>query len=130
MKHHEIYEAAVRLVCEDPESVNTDDYYDRAPYILATFLSDCAAQDQRYRKAHGMEAAAVPTVAYADLTEDFAFCDALVLPATYYLAAMLVADENEALCERFFALYTDSIARLQAELPLTSEQIADRYNLM
>lgn len=126
----EIYRAAVGMTGEDASDDCIFDYEDSSGYLLATFCRDCAAIDARYRIAHALGSASIPNGAFIDLEDDFPLCDALVPAATYYLAAMLVADENEELSDRFFTLYTDSISALCASLPTTRAAVSDRYGLL
>ncbi len=126
----EIYLAAVGMTGEDVSDDCIADYEDSSGYLLATFCRDCAAIDARYRMAHAMGSASIPSGALIDLEDDFPLCDALVPAATYYLAAMLVADENEELSDRFFTLYTDSISAVTASLPASRSSVSDRYGLL
>lgn len=130
MTLREIYEAAVHMVCEEPDDDTSADYEDRAAYILPTFCGHCAVSDVKYRLAHGMAAVTPTSAAYMELTEAFPLSEVFVAPATYYLAAMLTVDENEELSERFFALYTDALAAVEASLPASGETVADRYGLL
>ncbi|MBR3893679.1 MAG: hypothetical protein IKJ35_00880 [Clostridia bacterium] len=130
MTLREITNAAIALVCEEPESVDTQDYKDRAAFILPTFCGHCAAIDDRYRSANAMEKKATFSSTYMDLEETFPLSAIFIAPATYYLAAMLTVDENEEMSDRFFALYTDSVASVEAGLAAVAEQISDRYVLL
>ena len=130
MTLREITNAAIALVCEDPDIIDTDDYRDRATYILPTFCGHCSASDDRYRAANAMSPKSAFSAVFMELEETFPLADAFIAPATYYLAAMLTVDENEDLSDRFFALYTDAVATLEAGLPAVSEKIADRYALL
>jgi hypothetical protein len=130
MTLREITNAAIALACEDPERVDTEDYRDRASYILPTFCGHCAAADDRYRAANAMSQKPAFSAVFMELDEEFPLADVFIAPATYYLAAMLTVDENEELSDRFFALYTDAVATLEAGIPAVSEKIADRYALI
>jgi len=130
MTLREITNAAISLLCEEPEIVDTEDYRDRAAYILPTFCGHCSALDDRYRQANAMSKKATFSSAYLDLEETFPLSDVFIAPATYYLAAMLSVDENEELSDRFFELYTDAVASVEAGLPTTVESISDRYALL
>lgn len=130
MTYRQIYENALRLICETDSAMDTADYEERATYILATFLGQCALIDRQYRTAHQMSASAVLPVACVDPDHTFALAEVFTAPAEYYLAAMLVLDENEEMSERFFSLYTDAISTLLDSLPCAVESIRDRYSLL
>lgn len=130
MKNQAIFEAAVRLICETPNSEQTADYTDRAPYILASLFSEAAATDAKYRLSHKLEKSESSPTAYADLDASCPLSDAFFHPAVYYLASMLVLEENEELSERLFAKYSDGMALICAELPATATPISDRYRLL
>ena len=130
MTYRQIYENALRLVCETDSTMNVSDYEERAAYILATFLGQCAPIDRQYRAAHQMGAQAVVPVACVDFDHTFDLADVFITPAEQYLAAMLVLDENEEMSERFFSLYTDSVSALLDSLPFSCNSIEDRYKLL
>ena len=61
------------------------------------------------------------------LDGEFGLSDAFAPAAIYYLAAMLVLDENEEMSESFLARYSDQLATLRASLPMGKEHIRDHY---
>lgn len=130
MTYREIYENALRMICEDSTVSDSADYEERAAYILATLISECAAVDKQYRLAEGLEAVPHAPVACVELDDAFSLCDALIPIAVYYLSAMLVLDENEDMSEKFFSLYTDALTSFLSGLRHTSHPIDDRYGLM
>ncbi|MBQ8431390.1 MAG: hypothetical protein IJX28_00750 [Clostridia bacterium] len=127
MTCRELYEAALRLVCENAENGDVSDYEDRAGYILATAVTQCAPLDALYRKATGGSAVPLPMGVYLDLDADFPLSDIFSAAVLHYLCAMLVLDENEAMSDAFFEKYTDAIALIQSSLPFVGESITDRY---
>lgn len=129
MTFRELFENALRAIAEKPGS-GVADYEERASYILATFCTECAPLDRRYRKAHGMTEASYTSSTYVELTEKVPFCEALASAAVHYLCAMLTMEENESMSDTFFELYTDAIATIQASLPGVCEPIADRYGMI
>lgn len=130
MTLREITDAAIQLICENPLDVATNDYKERASYILPTFCGHCSELDDRYRLAHAIKAKTPLSASYMELETAFPLADVFIAPATYYLAAMLVVDENEELSDRFFALYTDALASVESTLPTTTETVIDRYGLL
>ena len=108
---------------------NTLDYEDRASYILATFCAESSMIDNRYRVENGAGPKAPFSKLYIDLDHTFPLSDVLLPAAQFYLAAMLVIDENEELSDRYFAKYTDVISSI---LHATSKAspIKDRYGLL
>ena len=130
MTYREIYENALRMICEDSSVSDTSDYEERAAYILATLISECAAVDKQYRLAEGLDAISYTPVACVELDAAFTLCEALIPIAVYYLSAILVLDENEDMSEKFFSLYTDALTSFLSSLNHTSQPIADRYGLM
>ncbi len=130
MTAQEILEAAIALACEDPTDKDANaDYAERAPYLLASFLTQCAPLDRRYRRAHTLgDGSAFDGASFA-LDNVFPLSSAFAPAAIYYLAAMLVLDENEAMSDRFFALYSDTLASIQSTLPATVEPILDKYKI-
>lgn len=127
MTCREIYGAALRLLCE-AES-NASDYEDRAGYLLATFCTETSPIDNRYRIANG-EGEQLPFAkAFLDLDSEFPLSDIFLPAAEYYLAAMLAVDENEDLCDRYFAKYTDALAAI-VQPRAEKKPIKDCYSLL
>ena len=127
MTIREILDSAAALICETVSEADSADYLERTPYILASFCSQCKRVDADYRRAYGLEAIAYPGRATLNYSECFPFVDELIPAATYYLAAMLVLDENEQLSDKLMDLYTDAVASLAASLPMLLERIAEKY---
>ena len=130
MTYRDVLDAAVRLLSEDGENGYTEDYTARAPYVLATFDAECAAADRAYRQSHGQEPLSASGKTCVELHESFRLSDVFFPAALYYLSAMLVMDENEALGERFFDLYSDAVSKILSALPATLSQIVDSYHLI
>ena len=130
MTYRDVLDAAVRLLSEDSELGYAEDYTARAPYVLATFDMECAAADRAYRQSNGLEESADSGSTCVELGDRFRLSDVFFPAALYYLSAMLVMDENEALGERFFDLYSDAVSKILSALPATLSQIVDSYHLI
>lgn len=127
MTYRELFEAAVRAVAENGAEANTEDYEERATYLLATFTYECCTLDALYRAANELGSSEPPSTVCVPLDDDFTLSDVFAPAAVYYLCAMLVLDENERMSERFFDLYSDSLSTLRASLPAKKESIKDCY---
>lgn len=130
MTYRDLYLTAVGMTGEEISADCIADYEESAPYLLATFCRECATIDARYRTAHSLGTSTVPKSAFVEMDDEFPLCDALTPAATYYLASMLVADENEELSDRFFTLYTDSVSAVVAALPASRSSVSDKYGLL
>ncbi|MBO5306312.1 MAG: hypothetical protein J6B12_06065, partial [Clostridia bacterium] len=52
---NQIYKKALRLIGEtEPDEARTEDYMERAPYILANAVSDLRMLDSHYRRAFSL----------------------------------------------------------------------------
>ena len=122
-----IYDAALRLLNEREQ--NAADYEDRAGYILATFCTQASPIDNRYRAEQGDGPKAPFSKLYLELDNTFPLSDILLPAAQFYLAAMLVIDENEELSDRYFAKYTDAMSSI-LHASSKSSPTKDRYNLL
>lgn len=127
MTYRALYQAALRMVCESELDRDTDDYEDRAGYLLATFCAEHTPTDNRYRREKGHSELPAFTKACVELDEKFPLSNVFAPIAQYYLAAMLVIDENEELSDRCFARYTETLAALQKEFASTAAPIRDHY---
>ena len=127
MTNQEIFDAALRMCCEGNYSNSyVKDYTERAPYILASFLSHTASLVQKYRYVHRLEGEAFEGVTVT-LTESFAIPSVFSTAAVFYLSAMLTIEENEEMSDKFFALCNDELSRIEHSLPMTSEPIVNKY---
>lgn len=128
MTNQEIFDAALRMCCEGNYSNSyIKDYTERAPYILASFLSHTASLVQKYRYAHQLEEARAFEGVTVSLTEDFPIPSIFTTAAVFYLSAMLTIEENEEMSDKFFALCNDELSRLEASLPMKVETIINKY---
>ena len=130
MTCRELYEAALRLVCENADHGDVSDYEDRAGYILATAVTQCAPLDVAYRKANGLPTSTPFAGVWIDLEEDFPLCDIFSPAVLHYLCAMLVLDENERLSDKLFELYADEMATIQSSFPAKNGKTLDHYGLL
>lgn len=115
MTNRNILNSAVSLISEATDANTPEDYAERAPYILATFCNQCKRLHQKYNLALQLNYTSYSEHAFLDLSDSFPLLPALVPAATYYLAAMLVIDENETLSDKLFDLYASEVASLSAE---------------
>lgn len=130
MTYEEIYKGAVQMLNEDPSSDFCDDYERRAGYLLATFTSLALPMDKLHCEANNLLAPTASNASFVELETQFPLSALFAPAATYYLAAMLVLDENEDLSDKLFALYVNEIATIQSSLRAKSEKTADRYGLL
>lgn len=127
MKNRDIYETAIHLIAQPMEDERLEDYAVRAPYLLGGFLYENSHLDASYRQFCGLEPHGFIGAIYADLDNDFPFAERFSTPAGYYLAAMLVIDEDGELSDRLFAMFCDSISQISKEIPGASESITNIY---
>ena len=130
MNYDEIYYSAVQLLNEDQEMPDVADYERRAGYLLATFTTLATPVDITYRELNGLPALSQKSYTYVELTKFFPLSTIFAPAATYYLASMLVLDENEELSDKLFALYVNEIATIQASFPAQNLKTVDRYGLL
>lgn len=130
MTYRDLMNGAIAAVCEDASSAGVEDYQTRAPFLLATFVTQYAKLDDNYRAANGMENKVISTDAAAiDLEDDFPLCDIFAPAAINHLASGLVIDENEEMSDKFFDRYINIILEIRKNIPAKMESIIDRYNL-
>ena len=92
MTYRELYDAAVRAVAEGGAESNTEDYEERAQYLLATFCFECAGLDALWCAANGTSSKGAPETVCVSLDSPFGLSDAfaLVLAMTAASAMVLV----------------------------------------
>jgi hypothetical protein len=105
MTNREIYDAALSHLSE-AQYEDVGDYEARAPYLLAAFVNEC-------REVGGFHRAPMDEGAVMlDLDGEFPLSTRLASAAAFYLAALLVESEDEALSDRLFAHYAESVTGL------------------
>ena len=139
MTGQDIYDGALRMIAETGEAGTTEDYEERAPYLLGAFLSENALLDRAYRQATELGIQGSFSGAFLELTETFPFCDRFVYAAECYLSSMLILDENPEMADKLYDRYSCSLASIREELPAKQaamlpdagmyvlEDIIDRY---
>ena len=127
MLNKDIYQGALRLLAEPDDETRTADYAERAPYIIANFISENAVKDANYRKFRGEEAVSVASAVYTALDEAFPLSDRFASAAEYYLASMLIDDEDGDRADSFFDHYCTALSAILAEIPAMREKILNAY---
>ena len=127
MKNRDIYSTALGLLAQNIDGEENSDFEDRAPYILANFCREVFDFDRAFRKVLGLAAAQEFTRAQLPLDSEFPLLERFAAVAAKYLAAMLIIDENSDLSDRLYAMYCDSMATLQGQIPAVIEKITDKY---
>lgn len=106
------------------------DYAERAPYILSAMFSESSKTDKNYRSVNSLSKQGSFNPTYTALTAEFPLSDRFVSAAVFYLAALLIIDENDDLSDSFYDKYCDSISSIVAEISAGQaaiEQIRDVY---
>ena len=129
MFNGDIYLGALKLLAEPEDPERTADYADRAPYILANFISENAVADTCYRQAHGEKCQAVGSIAYAALDNIFPLSDRFVPAARFYLASMLIDAEDADRADHLFDRYCKSLTSILSEIPAMRDKIMNAYHL-
>lgn len=122
-----VYETALRLLGEVECSASETELSERAPYIGAALCTEAAALDKAYRSAFGMEDATAFSGLYIDLDSEFPLADRFAPAAAYYMAAMLILDEDTELYEKLFDRFCDALASISAEIPFVKGSTAEVY---
>ena len=122
-----IYQTALKLIGEAEQSLSEAELRERAPYIGAALCTEAAALDSAYRKAFGMEKETPIDDLYIDLDSEFPLADRFAPAAAYYMAALLILDEDTELYEKLFDRWCDALASISAEIPFVKGSIADVY---
>lgn len=122
-----VYETALKLIGEVEYTASETELAERAPYIGAALCTEAAALDRAYRKAFGLdEAKPFPTL-FLSLESDFPLSDRFAPAAAYYMAAMLILDEDTDLYEKLFDRWCSDLAAISAEIPFVKGSTAEVY---
>ena len=127
MLNKEIYRGALGLLSELGSEERAEDYAERAPYILANFISETAAADLQYRKFRGEDGGMAEAAVYVSLDDAFPLSPRFASAAEYYLASMLIDDEDGDRADGFFDRYCKALSDILAEIPAMREKILNVY---
>jgi len=127
MKCNDIFKSALKLLNEKGAEDENGDYTDRAPYIIAAMCSEVATTDKRYRLANGLTAQTDFSRTFISLDSGFPLCDRFSSAACFYLASLLIIDENEDLADDFYEKYCDSISSIVSEIPYMTGSTVNVY---
>lgn len=122
-----IYETALKLIGESETSIAECELEERAPYIGAAICTEAAALDRAYREAFGMKSDKSFAGLFLDLDAEFPLADRFAPAASFYMAAMLILDEDLDLYEKLFDRWCDSLAAISAEIPFLKGSTANVY---
>ena len=127
MKCTEILKRALRLLNEKGGADENDDYAERSPYILSSMFAEAARLDKNYRLANDLGNQPAISSVYTDLDSEFPLSDRFVGAAAFYLASMLIVDDNDELSDIFYDRYSDSMSAICNETRGTAEKIKNVY---
>ena len=122
-----VYLTALKLIGEVDYSTSESELSERAPYSGAELCREAAALDRAYRKAFGIGEAEEFEGLYLDLEAEFPLADRFAPAAAYYMAAMLILDEDPELYEKLFERWCDALASISAEIPFVKGSTAEVY---
>ncbi len=111
----DIYNNALVHIGESANGEFTSDYEERAPYLIASFCSLAKSVDKLIRSTESLGNQPGFSPVFIALDSDFPLSDPLCPAAAYYVAAMLVIDEDPKLSDTLYDKYCDSMAALAAE---------------
>ena len=122
LTNRDIYKNALSLIGERISGSVSDDYEERAEYILPAFFCVAKNTDKKLRKIEGLDDQPSFNPVHTPLDSEFPLSDSFVSTAALYLAAMLVIDENSELSDTLYDKYCDSIASIAASLSVVAEE--------
>lgn len=126
----DVYRSALALLSEplgDDNAARRTDYNERAPYLLAAMCDEARTIDAAFRQAAGEDAQPEFSPVCLEMDSSFPLTSRFAAPASAYLAAMLVLDENESLSDTLYSRYCDLMSELCAACPASSKPIVDVY---
>ena len=122
MINREIYTLALHLLAQHQISEDTADFEERAPYLLAACCIEAQALDTALRKSLGQSVSYGFTGVCLDLEAPFPLHQSFASLAGFYLAAMLIVDEDGELSDKLYAHYCDGLASVQSRLEKADQQ--------
>ena len=127
MTNQEAFDAALRLIGEEPGAEDIGDYLARGPYLVCEACRALAAADRLCRGALGYAEQVMPEGSAFALSETFPLCGELLPAAAAHIASGLMFDENPILSERCDARCSAALTAVLSGLPAAVEPIAQKY---
>ena len=131
MKIREIYDSALRLVCETDQPDANEDYEERATYLVSLICQRYASLDRQYRSVNGLNEQEILQTNCFPMPMLFPLADAFAPAVAAALAGMLVMDENAEMSQQLSDLSDRMIDEVKAEMQVTTpyqlESIVSRY---
>ena len=127
MTNQDAFDAALRLIGEEPGAEDIGDYLARGPYLVCEACRALAASDRLCRAAFGYAEQMMPAGSAFALSDEFALCGELLPAAAAHIASGLMFDENAALSDRCYGRFTAALAAVLSGLPAAVEEITQRY---
>ncbi len=130
-----IYKSALKLINE-PSGAGVgcaeefDELEERAPYLLAAAVAEAGEVDDEYRRSHGLDPRVPCDDVELPLDAEFPLSPRFAPAASFYLAAMLIADENPELSDALFDRFCDAMADIKASIPAISGRIRNVYPMV
>lgn len=118
---YDILTAVLGILGESGTVEDNADYQERAPYIIAAFINELLELDEKYCEANGLGSSWATSTCYISLDEMFPLSERFASACMFYVASMLIADENPELSETYYDRYCDCISAISASIaPSTS----------
>ena len=127
MTNREIYTSALCILAESTSEGDNEDYEERAPYLIAAFLTEASDADTALRKALDEPIAAHFNAVFASLDNEFPLLDRFSTAAAMYVAAMLTIDDFPDVSDRIYDKYSDVMSSICSSVPAVCERIQNRY---
>lgn len=127
MKCKDIYRNALAILAESMTQGDNEDFEERAPYLLANFCTELFDRDSAIRRFLGEETGTELESAHLPLESDFPLLSRFAPAAAIYLAAMLIADDDQEFHEKLYERYCDTISSVCENISSISEKILNRY---
>ncbi len=123
----DIYRQALAILGEAPDPDGEHEFAERASYLAAIFCSNTAEIDRDLRESHGYAPQPAFSEIYLELEDDFPLCRCFLSSAAYFVASMLILDENESLSDRLYEKHFDALSHAVSEIPYKKGKTANSY---
>ena len=127
MTYRNVFTQALALLGEDTSCNYAADYLARAPFLLATVVSELAESDARYRASHGEDGKVAEPADTVDMNGELCLSGIFTPAVVYYLASMLIFDTDEKKSDALYDKFCDLCAKIESRLPFSVEKTAQRY---
>ena len=127
MNCRKIFNRSQALIAEDPYDENNNDLQVRSIDVINTFIQTLYDVSNLY-EVRVLKLPEPEYIEISDIDDNFPLCNDMAVACIYYLASVLINNENSELSDKLLREYKLIINDIMLKIPAEIEKISDFYN--